>query len=81
MFNVSFWQLVVFPVCVCVGFSLDYKDDGVDSLLLLKGRLDNPDPSVLYKTCSDLTKVHLNTYILHLLIPLGFLFLMDYRAI
>ncbi|XP_037308997.2 maestro heat-like repeat-containing protein family member 1 isoform X1 [Pungitius pungitius] len=39
------------------GFSLDYKDDGVDSLLLLKDRLDNPDPSVLYKTCSDLTKV------------------------
>ncbi|XP_031729629.1 maestro heat-like repeat-containing protein family member 1 isoform X1 [Anarrhichthys ocellatus] len=39
------------------GFSLDYKDDGVDSLLPLKDRLDNPDHSVLYKTCSDLTKV------------------------
>ncbi|KAK5922669.1 hypothetical protein CgunFtcFv8_019911 [Champsocephalus gunnari] len=39
------------------GFSLDYKDEGVDSLLLLKEKLDNPDHSVLYKTCSDLTKV------------------------
>ncbi|XP_068425526.1 maestro heat-like repeat-containing protein family member 1 isoform X1 [Clinocottus analis] len=39
------------------GFSLDYKDEGVDSLLPLKDRLDNPDHSVLYKTCSDLTKV------------------------
>ncbi|KAK9513462.1 hypothetical protein VZT92_026993 [Zoarces viviparus] len=39
------------------GFSLDCKDDGVDSLLPLKDRLDNPDHSVLYKTCSDLTKV------------------------
>ncbi|KAM6935903.1 maestro heat-like repeat-containing protein family member 1 isoform 2-T2 [Lycodopsis pacificus] len=39
------------------GFSLDCKDEGVDSLLPLKDRLDNPDHSVLYKTCSDLTKV------------------------
>uniref|UniRef100_A0A3B5BK37 Maestro heat like repeat family member 1 n=1 Tax=Stegastes partitus TaxID=144197 RepID=A0A3B5BK37_9TELE len=39
------------------GFSLDYKDEGVDSLLLFKDRLENPDHSVLYKTCSDLTKV------------------------
>ncbi|KAF3840089.1 hypothetical protein F7725_018806 [Dissostichus mawsoni] len=39
------------------GFSLDYNDEGVDSLLLLKEKLDNPDHSVLYKTCSDLTKV------------------------
>ncbi|XP_005943888.1 maestro heat-like repeat-containing protein family member 1 isoform X1 [Haplochromis burtoni] len=39
------------------GFSLDYKDESVDSLLLLKDRLENPDHSVLYKTCSDLTKV------------------------
>ncbi|XP_026149512.1 maestro heat-like repeat-containing protein family member 1 [Mastacembelus armatus] len=39
------------------GFSLDYKDEGVDGLLLLKDRLENPDHSVLYKTCSDLTKV------------------------
>ncbi|KAK2844253.1 hypothetical protein Q5P01_010912 [Channa striata] len=39
------------------GFSLDYKDEGVDSLLSLKERLENPDHSVLYKTCSDLTKV------------------------
>uniref|UniRef100_A0A7N8XQF9 Maestro heat-like repeat family member 1 n=1 Tax=Mastacembelus armatus TaxID=205130 RepID=A0A7N8XQF9_9TELE len=38
------------------GFSLDYKDEGVDGLLLLKDRLENPDHSVLYKTCSDLTK-------------------------
>uniref|UniRef100_A0A8C2WJ67 Maestro heat-like repeat family member 1 n=1 Tax=Cyclopterus lumpus TaxID=8103 RepID=A0A8C2WJ67_CYCLU len=39
------------------GFCLDYKDDGVDSLLPLKDRLENPDHSILYKTCSDLTKV------------------------
>ncbi|XP_060907082.1 maestro heat-like repeat-containing protein family member 1 isoform X2 [Labrus mixtus] len=39
------------------GFSLDYKDEAVDSLLPLKDQLENPDHSVLYKTCSDLTKV------------------------
>uniref|UniRef100_A0A3B4UCZ2 Maestro heat-like repeat family member 1 n=1 Tax=Seriola dumerili TaxID=41447 RepID=A0A3B4UCZ2_SERDU len=39
------------------GFALDYKDDAVDSLLPLKDRLENPDHSVLYKTCSDITKV------------------------
>ncbi|XP_029958585.1 maestro heat-like repeat-containing protein family member 1 isoform X2 [Salarias fasciatus] len=39
------------------GFALDYKDEGVDSLLLLKNQLENPDHSILYKTCSDLTKV------------------------
>ncbi|XP_044062559.1 maestro heat-like repeat-containing protein family member 1 isoform X1 [Siniperca chuatsi] len=39
------------------GFSLDYKDEAVDSLLSLKDQLENPDHSVLYKTCSDLTKV------------------------
>lgn len=46
---------------VFVGFSLDYKDEGVDSLLPLKERLENPDHSVLYKTCSDLTKVHVES--------------------
>uniref|UniRef100_UPI0037E92988 maestro heat-like repeat-containing protein family member 1 n=1 Tax=Semicossyphus pulcher TaxID=241346 RepID=UPI0037E92988 len=39
------------------GFSLDYKDEAVDSLLPMKDQLENPDHSVLYKTCSDLTKV------------------------
>ncbi|XP_017265503.1 maestro heat-like repeat-containing protein family member 1 isoform X2 [Kryptolebias marmoratus] len=39
------------------GFSLDYQDDGVEGLLDLKDQLENPDHSVLYKTCSDLTKV------------------------
>ncbi|XP_041843751.1 maestro heat-like repeat-containing protein family member 1 isoform X2 [Melanotaenia boesemani] len=39
------------------GFSLDYKDESVENLLPLKERLENPDHSVLYKTCSDLTKV------------------------
>ncbi|XP_047455118.1 maestro heat-like repeat-containing protein family member 1 isoform X1 [Mugil cephalus] len=39
------------------GFSLDYKDEGVECLLHLKEQLENPDHSVLYKTCSDLTKV------------------------
>ncbi|KAF6714412.1 Maestro heat-like repeat-containing protein family member 1 [Oryzias melastigma] len=39
------------------GFSLDYKDEAVESLLPFKDQLENPDHSVLYKTCSDLTKV------------------------
>uniref|UniRef100_A0A8C5DCZ5 Maestro heat-like repeat family member 1 n=1 Tax=Gouania willdenowi TaxID=441366 RepID=A0A8C5DCZ5_GOUWI len=39
------------------GFSLDYKDEAVESLLPLKEQLENPDHSVLYKTCSDMTKV------------------------
>ncbi|XP_074539484.1 maestro heat-like repeat-containing protein family member 1 isoform X1 [Halichoeres trimaculatus] len=39
------------------GFSLDYKDEAVDSLLPLKDQLENPDHAILYKTCSDLTKV------------------------
>ncbi|KAM9852658.1 maestro heat-like repeat-containing protein family member 1 [Aulostomus maculatus] len=39
------------------GFSHDYKDGAVESLLPLKDQLVNPDHSVLYKTCSDLTKV------------------------
>ncbi|XP_061572342.1 maestro heat-like repeat-containing protein family member 1 [Cololabis saira] len=39
------------------GFSFDYKDEAVEGLLPLKDQLANPDPSVLYKTCSDLTKV------------------------
>ncbi|TKS81744.1 Maestro heat-like repeat-containing protein family member 1 HEAT repeat-containing protein 7A [Collichthys lucidus] len=39
------------------GFALDYKDEAVDSLVALKHQLENPDHSVLYKTCSDLTKV------------------------
>ncbi|KAM4581297.1 maestro heat-like repeat-containing protein family member 1 isoform 1-T1 [Odontesthes bonariensis] len=39
------------------GFSLGYKDEAVEDLLSLKDRLENPDSTVLYKTCSDLTKV------------------------
>ncbi|XP_072316120.1 maestro heat-like repeat-containing protein family member 1 isoform X2 [Eucyclogobius newberryi] len=39
------------------GFALDYKDEGVDSLLQLKESLENPDHAILYKTCSDITKV------------------------
>ncbi|KAM6967979.1 maestro heat-like repeat-containing protein family member 1 [Aplochiton taeniatus] len=39
------------------GFSVDYQEDSVESLLLLRVRLENPDHSVLYQTCSDLTKV------------------------
>jgi len=41
-----------------LGFSLGYKDEAVEDLLSLKDQLDNPDHTVLYKTCSDLTKVH-----------------------
>ncbi|XP_027005038.2 maestro heat-like repeat-containing protein family member 1 isoform X1 [Tachysurus fulvidraco] len=39
------------------GFSLDYKDDSVESLTSLREQLNDPDPSVLYKTCSELTKI------------------------
>ncbi|TSK34778.1 Maestro heat-like repeat-containing protein family member 1 [Bagarius yarrelli] len=39
------------------GFSLDYKDDSVESLLTLREKLNDPDPSVLYKTCSELAKI------------------------
>lgn len=40
------------------GFSLDYKDDSVEGLLDVREKLSNPDHSVLYKTCSELTKVN-----------------------
>uniref|UniRef100_A0A8C7VUR9 Maestro heat-like repeat family member 1 n=1 Tax=Oncorhynchus mykiss TaxID=8022 RepID=A0A8C7VUR9_ONCMY len=36
------------------GFSLDYKDDSVERLITLRESMDNPDHSVLYKTCSEL---------------------------
>ncbi|XP_073782226.1 maestro heat-like repeat-containing protein family member 1 isoform X1 [Danio rerio] len=39
------------------GFSLDYKDDSVEALLDVREKLSNPDHSVLYKTCSELTKI------------------------
>uniref|UniRef100_A0A671QQN0 Maestro heat-like repeat-containing protein family member 1 n=1 Tax=Sinocyclocheilus anshuiensis TaxID=1608454 RepID=A0A671QQN0_9TELE len=39
------------------GFSLDYKDDSVEGLLDVREKLSNPDHSVLYKTCSELTKI------------------------
>uniref|UniRef100_A0A672KCE1 Maestro heat-like repeat family member 1 n=1 Tax=Sinocyclocheilus grahami TaxID=75366 RepID=A0A672KCE1_SINGR len=39
------------------GFSLDYKDDSVEGLLVVREKLSNPDHSVLYKTCSELTKI------------------------
>ncbi|XP_077432978.1 maestro heat-like repeat-containing protein family member 1 isoform X1 [Vanacampus margaritifer] len=39
------------------GFALDYKDEAVEGLLHLKTQLENPDHSILYKTCSELTKV------------------------
>ncbi|XP_061145513.1 maestro heat-like repeat-containing protein family member 1 isoform X2 [Syngnathus typhle] len=39
------------------GFALDYKDGAVEGLLPLKSQLENPDHSVLYKTCFELTKV------------------------
>lgn len=53
--NVISWLFILFS---CVGFSLGYKDEAVDSLLPLKEKLENPDHSVLYKTCADLTKVN-----------------------
>ncbi|XP_068612025.1 maestro heat-like repeat-containing protein family member 1 [Brachionichthys hirsutus] len=39
------------------GFSLDHKDEAVDSLIPLKDQLENPDPFTLYRACSELTKV------------------------
>uniref|UniRef100_A0A6Q2XHU5 Maestro heat-like repeat family member 1 n=1 Tax=Esox lucius TaxID=8010 RepID=A0A6Q2XHU5_ESOLU len=39
------------------GFSLDHKDESVESLITLRERLNNPEPSVLYKTCSELAKI------------------------
>ncbi|XP_063055853.1 maestro heat-like repeat-containing protein family member 1 isoform X2 [Engraulis encrasicolus] len=39
------------------GFSLDYRDDSVEGLISLRERLDNPDHAVLYKSCSELTKI------------------------
>ncbi|KAL4616905.1 maestro heat-like repeat-containing protein family member 1 isoform X1 [Arapaima gigas] len=39
------------------GFALDYKDESVESLIMLREKLNSPDPSVLYRTCSDLTKI------------------------
>ncbi|KAF4088237.1 hypothetical protein AMELA_G00080220 [Ameiurus melas] len=39
------------------GFALDHKDESVESLLTLREKLNDPDPSVLYKTCSELTKI------------------------
>lgn len=39
------------------GFSLDYKDDSVEGLLSVREKLNDPDHSVLYRACSELTKV------------------------
>lgn len=54
---------------------MDYKDESVDSLLLLKDQLENPDHSVLYKTCSDLTKVRAGELQTALLLVLNTCFL------
>uniref|UniRef100_A0A8C9T2B1 Maestro heat like repeat family member 1 n=1 Tax=Scleropages formosus TaxID=113540 RepID=A0A8C9T2B1_SCLFO len=39
------------------GFALDYKDESVESLITLREKLNSPDPTVLYTTCSGLTKI------------------------
>ncbi|KAI4893277.1 hypothetical protein NFI96_019675 [Prochilodus magdalenae] len=39
------------------GFSLDYRDDSVESLLSVQENLNDPDHSVLYRSCSELTKI------------------------
>uniref|UniRef100_A0A8B9L9R4 Maestro heat-like repeat family member 1 n=1 Tax=Astyanax mexicanus TaxID=7994 RepID=A0A8B9L9R4_ASTMX len=39
------------------GFSLDYKDDSVEGLLTVREKLNDPDHSVLYRSCSELTKI------------------------
>ena len=43
--------------CFHPGFANDYRDESVESLLLMRCVLENPDNAVLYKTCSELTKV------------------------
>ncbi|KAJ8415755.1 hypothetical protein AAFF_G00403120 [Aldrovandia affinis] len=39
------------------GFALDFKDQSVESLVTLREQLSNPDHAVLYRTCSELTKI------------------------
>ncbi|XP_041105095.1 maestro heat-like repeat-containing protein family member 1 isoform X2 [Polyodon spathula] len=39
------------------GYALDYQDESVESLIMLRDKLDNPDHAVLYRTCSELTKI------------------------
>ncbi|XP_066571905.1 maestro heat-like repeat-containing protein family member 1 isoform X2 [Amia ocellicauda] len=39
------------------GFAVNHKDESVESLITLRDKLDNPDHSVLYRTCSELTKI------------------------
>ncbi|KAG5856775.1 hypothetical protein ANANG_G00011450 [Anguilla anguilla] len=39
------------------GFALDFKDESVESLITLREQLNNPDHAVLYRTCSELTKI------------------------
>ncbi|XP_061100289.1 maestro heat-like repeat-containing protein family member 1 isoform X2 [Conger conger] len=39
------------------GFALDFKDESVESLITLREQLDNPDHAVLYRTCSELSKI------------------------
>lgn len=43
------------------GFAHDYRDESVEALLPMRDVLENPDNSVLYKTCSELTKVRRET--------------------
>uniref|UniRef100_A0A8C2A801 Maestro heat-like repeat family member 1 n=1 Tax=Cyprinus carpio TaxID=7962 RepID=A0A8C2A801_CYPCA len=50
------YRLMYIQLCY-EGFSLDYKDDSVEGLLDVREKLSNPDHSVLYKTCSELTKI------------------------
>lgn len=39
------------------GYALDYQDESVESLIMLRDKLDNPDHAILYRTCSELTKI------------------------
>lgn len=55
------------------GFSLDHKDDSIESMLDIRENLNNPDHSVLYKTCSDLTKIISKRLPQHQLSPLLFM--------
>uniref|UniRef100_A0AAR2IL20 Maestro heat-like repeat family member 1 n=1 Tax=Pygocentrus nattereri TaxID=42514 RepID=A0AAR2IL20_PYGNA len=65
------------------GFSLDYRDDSVESLLTVREKLNDPDHSILYRSCSDLAKIiskRLPQQQLNTLIFMLFEGLVDYQS-
>ncbi|XP_036439698.1 maestro heat-like repeat-containing protein family member 1 isoform X1 [Colossoma macropomum] len=65
------------------GFSLDYRDDSVEGLLTVREKLNDPDHSILYRSCSDLAKIiskRLPQQQLNTLIFMLFEGLIDYQS-